>query len=174
MDRVRKRFGQALETIPDERLREAVERLRGDSLIGDEDLARAYAVLVLTTGVKTTVDDVHAARSVWIDAKMPGHRSLVPRDQLSDADLETLHEELYAKTVVRVAIDMERDNVENEVRIQLAGDLDVTAVHYRRDGDHETVTVVLAERSTRDDVEAARTLIARFFDFSTVVVARAA
>lgn len=51
----------------------------------DEGLYLMYAVLCLVKGVETTAKDVHDAWSAWRTQTMPGHRSLVPFEDLSPA-----------------------------------------------------------------------------------------
>ena len=46
-------------------------------------LLRLYALLVLVKGVDTSNEDVHDAWSVWCDLDTPGHRSLIPFDDLT-------------------------------------------------------------------------------------------
>ncbi len=48
----------------------------------DDELLDLYALLVLTRGQETTLQDVHDAWSVWCCAIDPGHRALVPFAQL--------------------------------------------------------------------------------------------
>lgn len=65
------------------------------------DLLEMYAQLVLTTGVITTLEDVHQAWSVWRNRTDPTHRSLVPF-----ADLAPEVQELdrpYADAIRQVA-----------------------------------------------------------------------
>lgn len=50
--------------------------------LGDE-LTRLYALLALVRGVNTDLRDVHDAWAVWRDRTQPGHRSIVPFDQLA-------------------------------------------------------------------------------------------
>lgn len=47
------------------------------------DLLRFYALLVLTEGVNTTLEDVHSAWACWRVATKPDHRSLVPFGDLT-------------------------------------------------------------------------------------------
>lgn len=49
----------------------------------DEILLSMYAVLALTLGPQTTLDDVHIAWSGWKNLTDPQHRSLIPFDQLA-------------------------------------------------------------------------------------------
>lgn len=47
------------------------------------DLTPLYALLVMTTGVSTTLEDVHDAWSIWQNYTQPDHRSLIPFDELT-------------------------------------------------------------------------------------------
>jgi hypothetical protein len=49
----------------------------------DEELLGLYTLLALTRGRETTLKDVHDAWSVWRCATNPGHRSLIPFEQLT-------------------------------------------------------------------------------------------
>lgn len=42
------------------------------------ELLRLYALLVLTTGPETTLEDVHDAWACWREGTRPDHKSLVP------------------------------------------------------------------------------------------------
>lgn len=48
-----------------------------------ERLIDLYALLALTRGLDTTLRDVHDAWSIWCHEDNPGHRSLIPFDQLA-------------------------------------------------------------------------------------------
>lgn len=48
-----------------------------------DELFRLYALLVLTRGTDTTLEDVHNAWSVWISESDPTHPSLVPFGDLT-------------------------------------------------------------------------------------------
>jgi hypothetical protein len=48
----------------------------------DPDLLRLYALLALTKGQQTTLEDVHDAWALWRNTTRPDHPSLVPFDQL--------------------------------------------------------------------------------------------
>lgn len=50
----------------------------------ESDLADLYALLALTKGTTTTLQDVHDAWSLWRNTTNPGHRSLVPFNELTD------------------------------------------------------------------------------------------
>lgn len=56
------------------------------------DLLRLYALLALTSGEDTTLENVHDAWSCWLDATRPAHPALVPF-----ADLPADVQELYRK-----------------------------------------------------------------------------
>lgn len=49
----------------------------------DEDLLRAYALLVHTTGTGTSLEHVHDAWALWRAQTRPEHPDLVPFAQLS-------------------------------------------------------------------------------------------
>ena len=68
------------------------------------ELLRLYALLVLTTGVITSLEDVHNAWSAWRQATRPDHPSLVPF-----ADLAPEVQELdrkYMDAIRKVAVEM--------------------------------------------------------------------
>lgn len=67
----------------------------------EPDLIRFYALLALTAGVNTAEHDVHDAWSVWRDVSNPGHRSLVPFDELP-AEVQAL-DAPYAQAIRKVA-----------------------------------------------------------------------
>jgi hypothetical protein len=67
------------------------------------DLAGLYALLALTKGVETTLEDVHDAWAVWTATVRgrPDHRSLVPFDEL---DRETQEmDRIYMDGIHRAA-----------------------------------------------------------------------
>jgi len=66
MDALRSELGDLLPTEP-----------------GSENLLRFYALLVLTKGSRTTLEDVHHAWALWTVATNPDHPSIVPFDQLT-------------------------------------------------------------------------------------------
>ena len=45
---------------------------------GEPGLLRLYALLVLTAGTGTSLEDVHSAWACWRDATRPDHPSLIP------------------------------------------------------------------------------------------------
>lgn len=47
-----------------------------------DELYRLYALLVLTTGKETTLENVHDAWSTWMSAHDPDHKALRPFRQL--------------------------------------------------------------------------------------------
>lgn len=49
----------------------------------DNDLLGLYALLALTRGEHTTLEDVHDAWGVWRNVTKPDHKSLVPFNQLT-------------------------------------------------------------------------------------------
>ena len=60
-----------------------------------------YTLLVFTKGKFTTLEDVHDAWSVWKNAKMPDHRSLIPYDELT-LEVQELDRD-YANAIIKVA-----------------------------------------------------------------------
>jgi hypothetical protein len=54
----------------------------GDLPPGYTPLLRLYALLALTTGTATTLENVHDAWAVWRAGTEPGHHHLVPFQQL--------------------------------------------------------------------------------------------
>lgn len=70
------------------------------------DLYRAYAVLALAKGDKTTCADVHNAWSAWRIATMPHHDSIIPFDQLRP-DVKGL-DQPYVDAIHRVARELRR------------------------------------------------------------------
>lgn len=49
----------------------------------DGILLNLYALLAMTRGVNTRLEDVHDAWSIWQNLSDPRHRSLIPFDQLA-------------------------------------------------------------------------------------------
>lgn len=49
----------------------------------DPDLAQLYALLALTLGDGTSLEDVHDAWAVWRNTTRPDHKSLVPFGELT-------------------------------------------------------------------------------------------
>lgn len=67
----------------------------------EPELARLYALLALSLGESTALADVHDAWAIWRDTTNPGHRSLVPFDELS-LEVQELDRE-YMEAIHRVA-----------------------------------------------------------------------
>lgn len=61
----------------------AFERLADQLPDLDFELLVLYALLALTRGTDTTLEDVHDAWSLWRMTARPDHRSLVPFAELS-------------------------------------------------------------------------------------------
>ena len=70
-------------TEPVNYIDEIVARLDEKIPGNDVALLRLYALLALTQGVNTTLENVHDAWGAWRTATNPGHKSLVPFDQLT-------------------------------------------------------------------------------------------
>jgi hypothetical protein len=67
----------------------------------DMALYRIYALLALTTGIHTTLENVHDAWSAWEACLVPDHRSIVPFDQLT-TEVQELDRK-YANAIRMVA-----------------------------------------------------------------------
>ena len=68
------------------------------------ELLRFYALLVLTTGIDTTLENVHDAWSAWQTATRPEHRSLIPFNELT-LEVREL-DRPYMEAIVSVASDL--------------------------------------------------------------------
>jgi hypothetical protein len=79
----------------------AVQAVREETGVGDPDLLRFYALLVLTLGDRITPGDVHDAWALWKLPQRPDHRSLVPFDEL-DAE-EQMKDQPYVDGLRRAA-----------------------------------------------------------------------
>lgn len=66
-----------------------------------EDLLRLYALLALTSGSLTSLEDVHDAWSAWMAGRVPGHRSLIPFADLSP-DVQQM-DAPYRDAIIKVA-----------------------------------------------------------------------
>ncbi|HEY8590199.1 MAG TPA: hypothetical protein VIL55_11670 [Naasia sp.] len=64
-------------------VQQAITRLTDALPDLDPALAQLYALLVLTRGVNTTLEDVHDAWALWRNTTNPAHRSLIPFAGLS-------------------------------------------------------------------------------------------
>jgi len=60
-----------------------------------------YLLLVLTKGVNTSRKDVHDAWAVWRSRTDPGHRSIVPFEELTE-QVQAL-DQPYVETIVKVS-----------------------------------------------------------------------
>jgi hypothetical protein len=67
------------------------------------ELYRYYALLVLTTGHATTLENVHDAWSAWMSADQPMHPSLIPFTQLSKDKQE--QDRPYMEAIRRISRD---------------------------------------------------------------------
>jgi len=70
----------------------------------EADLIRLYALLALSKGGATTLEDVHHAWSLWCATDRPGHRSIVPFEQLA-AEVQEL-DRPYAEAIRAVATEL--------------------------------------------------------------------
>ena len=71
-------------------------------------LMNFYALLVLTTGERTTLENVHDAWSAWQELIMPNHRSLMPFNELTP-EVKGL-DQPYADAIVEVAAELRELN----------------------------------------------------------------
>jgi len=62
---------------------EIVARLDEKIPGNDPALLRLYALLALTEGVNTSLENVHDAWAAWRTATNPGHKSLIPFAELA-------------------------------------------------------------------------------------------
>lgn len=69
---------------------------------GSEELYRIYAVLALTTGANTTLENVHDAWAAWRATTNPDHKSLVPFAKLSDEVKEI--DRPYCKAIILASV----------------------------------------------------------------------
>lgn len=73
----------------------------------DDRMAAVYALLVLTTGQATTLENVHDAWSAWRIETKPDHRSLV---WFAELDYDTqAYDFLYRDAIRQVAAELEAD-----------------------------------------------------------------
>ena len=81
----------------------------------EPELFELYSLLVLTTGEKTSWQDVHDAWSVWKSRKDPIHRSVIPYELLSP-EVRLMDKE-YADAIRRVAEEMEEEKEGKEKEV---------------------------------------------------------
>jgi hypothetical protein len=84
----------------------ALKVLNGNCPGLDPELAQLYALLALTRGTRTTLQDVHDAWAVWRCGTRPDHPSLVPFDQLTP-EVQELDRE-YMNAIHRTARQVSR------------------------------------------------------------------
>jgi hypothetical protein len=74
-------------------------------ILGDcpPELIDLYALLVHTTGVTTTLEDVHEAWAIWRNRTNPAHKSLIPFDELTLEVQE--YDRKYMDAIHKVALD---------------------------------------------------------------------
>lgn len=70
------------------------------------ELLDLYVNLVLSTGVETSLENVHDAWSIWKNRIDPTHKSLIPFNELS-FEVQELDRK-YADAIRSVALDIER------------------------------------------------------------------
>lgn len=79
----------------------AVDRLAERLDDCDPELLDLYALLALTTGSGTTLEDVHEAWAIWRNRTNPNHKSLIPFDQLTPEIQE--YDRKYMEAIHEVA-----------------------------------------------------------------------
>lgn len=87
---------------------QTIEALRaglGPADGSDTELLRFYALLVHTTGINTTLEDVHTAWALWREQSRPEHPDLVPFEQLSPEVAE--YDRPYRDLIRHVAAERE-------------------------------------------------------------------
>lgn len=65
------------------------------------ELINYYALLVLTTGELTTLEDVHDAWSIWTNETLWTHKSLIPFNELT-LEVQEL-DQPYRDAIVKIA-----------------------------------------------------------------------
>ncbi len=73
----------------------------------DRDLLRLYALLAMTTGTETSLEDVHDAWSLWKNEIKADHKSLIPFSELT-VEVQELDRK-YADAIRKVALDYSRN-----------------------------------------------------------------
>jgi len=80
-----------------------------DSQCDDPSLLRYYALLVLTTGEDTTLENVHDAWSLWRMVTQPDHRSIIWFDQLTPETQE--YDRKYAEAIRKTARELREEGL---------------------------------------------------------------
>lgn len=88
-------------------IEKVLDILIDESKVRDGALLRFYALLVMTKGTETTLENVHDAWSLWRVATRPDHRSLIPFDQLT-TDIQEL-DRFYMDAIHRTAERLDRE-----------------------------------------------------------------
>jgi hypothetical protein len=78
-----------------------LDRLNAECPGLDADLAQLYALLTLTKGVDTSLEDVHDAWAIYRNVTKPDHKSLIPFDELT-VDVQELDRK-YQEAIHRAA-----------------------------------------------------------------------
>jgi hypothetical protein len=82
-----------------------VKKLLSKHIDVEDDLLDLYALLVLTTGVNTTWENVHDAWAIWRNKTNPDHKSLIPFENLTP-EVQQLDDE-YTEAIKAVAKEIE-------------------------------------------------------------------
>jgi hypothetical protein len=80
-----------------------LDRLNEASPGLDPDLAQLYALLAMTKGLDTTLEDVHDAWAIYRNITNPQHRSLIPFAELT-TEVQELDRE-YMDAIHKAALD---------------------------------------------------------------------
>lgn len=70
-----------------------------------DDLIELYALLAITWGQMTSAFEVHTAWAVWRNRTNPGHKSLIPFEDL-EPDIKAL-DDPYVDAIRQVAINLD-------------------------------------------------------------------
>lgn len=93
------------ENTPQSYIARAEQALNEELPISDPVLRGLYTLLVLTTGVNTTLEDVHDAWAIWRHGVKPDSWSLVPFDDLTSKRQEK--DRPYRRAIRRAAARLE-------------------------------------------------------------------
>lgn len=75
--------------MPSNYVQVVLDKLNAELPELDPELAQLYALLAVTKGTETSLEDVHDAWALWRNTTNPRHKSLVPFVELS-ADVQEL------------------------------------------------------------------------------------
>jgi len=86
-------------------VQKALDILNEESPDLDPELAKLYALLALTLGPSTNLEDVHDAWAIWRNVTNPAHKSLIPFEDLSGQvrELDQPYVDAIKRTARRLA-----------------------------------------------------------------------